>query len=63
MQCVVLLVIVMAASPSLFISSQDMAVCQSSIEKYEEVSVECSSCVHEGVAISTWWYLVFVRRG
>ena len=47
MQCVVvlLLVIVMAASPSLFISSQYVASWQSGIEKNEEVSVECSSGV------------------
>ena len=34
-------VVVMAASP-LFISSQHVAYCQSRIEDYEEVSVECS---------------------
>ena len=41
MQCVVvfLLVLVMATSPSLFISSQAVADGQSDIEKYEEVSV------------------------
>ena len=54
-QCVVvlLLVLVMATSPSLFISSQRVALYQSDIEKDEEVSVECSS--GEGVAMS---YLV-----
>ena len=40
---VVLLVVVLAASPSLFISSQDVALLQSIIERWEEVSVECSS--------------------
>ena len=40
-QCavVLLLVVVMATSPYLFISSQDVASCQSKIEKNEEVSV------------------------
>ena len=54
-QCVVvlLLVVVMAASPSLFISSQEVASWQTYKEEYEEVSVECSS--GEGVAMS---YLV-----
>ena len=42
---VLLLVVVMADSPSLFISSQLVAILQSNIEKYEEVSVECSSGV------------------
>ena len=37
-----LLVVVMAASP-FFISTQAVAICQSLIKKYEEVSVECSS--------------------
>ena len=52
MQCVVLLllVVVMATSPSLFISSQLVAFSQSNIETFEEVSVECSS--GEGVAMS-----------
>ena len=46
-QCVVvlLLVVVMAASPSLFISSQYVEELQIEIEKVEEVSVECSSGV------------------
>ena len=61
MQCVVvlLLVVVMAASPSLFISSQLVASLQSNIEKYEGVSVECSSGVVR-VSCLTWWCLVFV---
>ena len=63
MQCVVLLVVVMAASLSLFISSQSVAVGQSNIEKYEEVSVECSSGVLSVWPCLTWWYLVFVCRG
>ena len=64
MQCVVvlLLVVVMAASPSL-ISSQVMAIWQSEIEDYEEVSVECSSGVVRVWPCLTWWYLVFVCRG
>ena len=64
MQCVVLvlLVVVMAASPSLFISSQVMAALQSNIEKWEEVSVECSSGVVRVWPCLTWWYLVFVCR-
>ena len=61
MQCVVLvlLVVVMAASPSLFISSQYVASYQSDIEKYEEVSVECSSgVVRDGQILpGTIWYL------
>ena len=63
-QCVVvvLLVVVMAASPSLFISSQSVALYQSDIEKYEEVSVECSSGVVSVWPCLTWWYLVFVCR-
>ena len=63
-QCVVvvLLVVVMANSPSLFISSQEVASCQSDIEKYEEVSVECSSGVVRVWPCLTWWYLVFVCR-
>ena len=47
---VLLLVVVMAASPSLFISSQSVASLQSGIEKNEEVSVECRC--GEGVAMS-----------
>ena len=64
MQCVVALlqVVVMAASPSLFISSQEVASCQSDIEEYEEVSVECSSGVVRVWPCLTWWYLVFVCR-
>ena len=61
LQCALLVVVVMAASPSLFISSQYVAGCQSSIEKYEEVSVECS--VVRVWPCLTWWYLVFVCRG
>ena len=63
-QCVVvvLLVVVMATSPSLFISSQSVASLQSKIEKYEEVSVECSSGVVRVWPCLTWWYLVFVCR-
>ena len=63
-QCVVvvLLVVVMATSPSLFISSQSVASYQSSIEKWEEVSVECSSGVVRVWPCLTWWYLVFVCR-
>ena len=60
---VVLLVVVMAISPSLFISSQRVASWQSIIEKYEEVSVECSSGVVRVWPCLTWWYLVFVCRG
>ena len=63
MQCVVLLVVVMAASPSLFISSQTVALGLSSIELCEEVSVECSSGVVRVWPCLTWWYLVFVCRG
>ena len=65
MQCVVLLllVVVMAASPSLFISSQTVASLQSDIEELEEVSVECSSGVVRVWPCLTWWYLVFVCRG
>ena len=64
MQCVVvlLLVVVMAASHSLFISSQTVASEQSDIEDYEEVSVECSSGVVRVWPCLTWWYLVFVCR-
>ena len=64
MQCVVvfLLVVVMAASPSLFISSQAVAYWQSKIEKWEEVSVECSSGVVRVWPCLTWWYLVYVCR-
>ena len=63
-QCVVvlLLVVVMAASPSLFISSQYVASHQSKIEKYEEVSAECSSSVVRVWPCLTWWHLVFVCR-
>ena len=63
-QCVVvlLLVVVMATSRSLFISSQEVASWQSSIEKCEEVSVECSSGVVRVGPCLTWWYLVFVCR-
>ena len=63
-QCVVvfLLVVVMATSPSLFISSQEVASFQSDIKKYEEVSVECSSGVVRVWPCLTWWYLVFVCR-
>ena len=63
-QCVVvlLLVVVMATSPSLFISSQHVATLQSNIEKYEEVSVECSSGVVRVWPCLTWWYLIFVCR-
>ena len=57
-----LLVVVMAASPSLFISSQFVASDQSNIEKYEEVSIECSSGVVRVWPCLTWWYLVFVCR-
>ena len=57
-----LLVVVMAASPSLFISSQLVASHQNNIEKYEEVSVECSSGVVRVWPCLTWWYLVFVCR-
>ena len=63
MQCVVLLVVVMAASPSLFISSQTVALGLSYIEEDEEVSVECSSGVVRVWSCLTWWYLVFVCRG
>ena len=47
MHCVVLLlVVVMAASPSLFISSQSVAIYQRRIEEWEKkVSIECSSGV------------------
>ena len=64
MQCVVLLllVVVMSASCSLFISSQGVATCQSGIEKWKEVSVECSSGVVRVWPCLTWWYLVFVCR-
>ena len=62
MQCVVLLVVVMAASPSLFISSQLVTDGQSDIEECEEVSVECSSGVVRVWPCLTWWYLVFVCR-
>ena len=64
MQCVVvlLLVVVMATSPSLFISSQSVVSWQSLIEEYEEVSVECSSGVVRVWPCLTWWYLVFVCR-
>ena len=64
MQCVVLLllVVVMAASPSLFISSQGVAYSQSDIEEWEEVSVECSGGVVRVWPCLTWWYLVFVCR-
>ena len=63
-QCVVvlLLVVVMATSLSLFISSQIVAYCQSNIEKNEEVSVECSSGVVRVWPCLTWWCLVFVCR-
>ena len=63
-QCVVvlLLVVVLATSPSLFISSQRVASCQSDIEMYEKVSVECSSGVVRVWPCLTWWYLVFVCR-
>ena len=62
-QCVVVLwlVVVMATSPSLFIS-QLVASTQSDIEKWEEVSVECSSGVVRVWPCLTWWYLVFVCR-
>ena len=65
MQCVVLLllVVVMVASPSLFISSQLMAYNQSNLEECEEVSVEYSSGVVRVWPCLTWWYLVFVCRG
>ena len=64
-QCVVLflLVVFMAASPSLCISSQHVASWQSQIEDYEEVSVVCGSGVVRVWPCLTWWYLVFVRRG
>ena len=55
-------VVVMAASPSLFISSQWVASLQSRIEKNEEVSVECSSGVVRVWPCLTWWCLVFVCR-
>ena len=55
-----LLVVVMAASPSLFISSQSVASWQSRIEEDEEVSIECSSGVVRVWPCLTWWYLVFV---
>ena len=64
MQCVVLfLVVVMAASHSLFISSQNVAYWRSRIVDDEEVSVECSSGVVRVWPCLTWWYLVFVCRG
>ena len=50
-------------SPSLFISSQNVAYDQSFIEKMEEVSVECSSGVVRVWPCLTWWCLVFVCRG
>ena len=46
----------------LFISSQAVASLQSDREKYEEVSVECSSGVVRVWPCLTWWYLVFVCR-
>ena len=63
-QCgvLLLLVVVMAASPSLFISSQYVAEWQIEIEKVEEVSVECSSGVVRVWPCLTWWCLVFVCR-
>ena len=63
-QCVVVLLLVgvMATSPSLFISSQYVASLQSDIEKYEEVSVECSSGVVRVWPCLTRCYLVFVCR-
>ena len=63
MQCVVLLlvVIVMAASHSLFISSQSVAGWQSRIEEYEEVSVECSSSVVRVWLYITWYLCVEVK--
>ena len=63
-QCVVvlLLVVVMADSPSLFIFSQSVAFLQYRIEKYEEVSVECNSGVVRVWSCHTCWYLVFVCR-
>ena len=64
MQCVVvlLLVVVMATLPSLFIYSQAVSYWQRDIEKYKEVSVECSSGVLRVWPCLTWWYLVFVCR-
>ena len=58
MQCVVelLIVVVMAASPSLFISSQYVAKCQSNIEMYEEVSAVVW-CGYGLVLPSGIWYL------
>ena len=63
-QCVVvlLLVVVMATSPSLFISSQGVASLQSEIETCEEVRLECSNGVVRVWPCLTWWYLVFVCR-
>ena len=52
----------MAASPSLFISSQNVAIYQSVIESKEEVNIECSSGVVRMWPCLTWWYLVFVCR-
>ena len=62
---VLLLVVVMAASPSLFISSQDVASYQSIIEECEEVSVECSSGVVRVWPCLTWciWYLCVGDKG
>ena len=63
MQCVVLvLLVVMAASPSLFMSSQYIATWQSKIEKTDEVSVECSSGVVRVWPCLAWWYPLFVCR-
>ena len=62
-QCVVLVVVVMAASPSFFISSQNVAIYQSSMEKFEEVSVECSSGVVRVWPCLTWWYLCVEDKG
>ena len=43
-----------ATSPSLLISSQNVASFQSIIEEYEEVSVECSSGVVRVWPCLTW---------
>ena len=60
---VVASIVVMATSPSLFISSQYVATWQSEIEKYKEVSVECSSGVVRVWSCLTWLYLVYVCSG
>ena len=57
--CGVVLVVVMAALPSLFISSQYVARRQSVIEMYKEVSVYSVVKVWPNL---TWWCLTFVCR-